>query len=112
MLEVWNLMHDPRVHTVVGPMCRWEKARGPGGKEGLVRKDPRWLTSSKDMADVLCADGCWKHEHHHVPLIGRRGTDAAASVPHRNADGNTSRKVECCKQRNDVSDDHDDNRVC
>ena len=40
-----------------------------------------WITSSKEIADVLRGDGRWKHEHRHVHLIGGKRAEAAAEYP-------------------------------
>ena len=54
---------------------------GPDGREGFVRKETCWMTSSAEIADVLRGDGRWKHEHRHVHLIGGRRAAAAAEYP-------------------------------
>ena len=41
------------------------------GKEGFVMKESGWLTSSKEIADVLRAGDSWKHDHRHVHVISR-----------------------------------------
>ena len=50
------------------------------GKEGFVMKESGWLTSSKEIADVLGADGSWKHDRRHVHMISRSEI-ARANLP-------------------------------
>ena len=58
MPEVQSLVSDPRGHIIDGPMCRWSTmAQGSNTKEEFMRKQTRWLTRSKEIADVLCGDG-------------------------------------------------------
>ena len=55
MLEVQSVVSDPRVDSIDGPMCRWSfKARGPNDEAEFMRKPTRWITSSREMAEVLC----------------------------------------------------------
>ena len=62
MPEVQSLVND-------GPMCRWSlKARG--SKAEFMRKQTRWLTSSKEIAEVLRGDGRWKRDRRHVHMTG------------------------------------------
>ena len=42
------------------------KARGSNDKEEFMRKQTRWVTSSKEIAEVLCGDGRWKRDRRHV----------------------------------------------
>ena len=52
MPELQALASDPRVYSIGGPMCRWSmKARRSNNKEEFMRKQTRWLTSSKETAD-------------------------------------------------------------
>ena len=56
--EVQSLINDPRVYSIDGPMCRWSlKARGSKDKTGFMRKRTRWITSPKEIAEVLRGDG-------------------------------------------------------
>ena len=60
MPEVQSLVSDPRVHSIDGPMCRWSlEARGSNEKVKFMRKQTRWITSSKEIAELLreMADG-------------------------------------------------------
>ena len=53
MPEVQPLVIDPRVRSISCPMCRWSlKARGSKKKVELIRKQSRWITSSRDTAEV------------------------------------------------------------
>ena len=63
MLEVQALVSDPRVHGIDGPMCSWSlKARGSNHKVEFMRKQTRWLASSKEIAEVLRREGRWKRD--------------------------------------------------
>ena len=73
MLEVQSLVNDPSVYSIDGPMCRWSlKARG--SKAEFMRKQTRWLTSSKEIAEVLRGDGRWKRDRRHIHMKGKRET--------------------------------------
>ena len=75
MLEVQSLVSDPRVHSIDGPMCRWSlKARGSNEKVEFMRKQTRWITSSKEIAEVLRGDGRWKRDRRHVHMTGKSET--------------------------------------
>ena len=75
MPEVQSLLRDPRVHSIDGPMCRWSlKARGLNEKVEFMRKQMRWITSSKEIADVLRGDGRWKRDRVHVHMTGKPET--------------------------------------
>ena len=75
MPEVQSLVSDPRVRSIDGPMCRWSlKARGSKGTVEFMRKQTRWLTSSKEMAEVLRGDGRWKRDRRHVHMTGKPET--------------------------------------
>ena len=75
MLEVQSLVSDPRVHSVGGPMCRWSlKARGSNEKVEFMRKQTRWITSSKEIAEVLRGDGRWKRDKRFVHMTGKLET--------------------------------------
>ena len=51
--EVKELQEAEGVYCVEGPMCRWHmKSEGAQG-EGYVRKQTKWLTNSKVLADIL-----------------------------------------------------------
>ena len=55
---VQSLASDPTVRSIDGPMCRWSlKARGSNDKVEFMRKQTRWLTSSKEIAEVLRVTG-------------------------------------------------------
>ena len=58
MPEVQSLINDPRVYSIDGTMCRWSlKARGSNERMEFIRKQTRWLASSKEIAEVLRGDG-------------------------------------------------------
>ena len=58
MPEVQSLINDPRVYSIDGPMCLWSlRTRGLKNKTEFMRKRTRWITSSKEIAEVLCGDG-------------------------------------------------------
>ena len=53
-LGVKSLVSDPREYSTDGPMCRWSlKGRGSNDKAEFMRKPTRWLTSAKEIAEVL-----------------------------------------------------------
>ena len=61
MPEVHSLIDDPRVYSIDGPMCRWSlRTRGSGNKTEFMRKRTRWITSSKEIVEILRGDGRWK----------------------------------------------------
>ena len=69
------LVSDPRVRSTEGPMCRWSlKARGSNEKVEFIRKQTRWITSSKEIAEVLRGDGRWKRDRRHVHMTGKSET--------------------------------------
>ena len=71
--EVQSRVKDPIVHSIDGPMCRWSlKARG--SKAEFMRKQTRWLTSSKEIAEVLRGDGRWKRDRRHIHMTGKSET--------------------------------------
>ena len=73
MLEVQSLINDPRVYSTDGPMCRWSlKARGSKAK--FMRKHRRWITSSKEIAELLRGDGRWKRDKRLVHMTGKPET--------------------------------------
>ena len=73
--EVQSFVSDPRVHSIDGPMCRWSlKARGSNEKAELMRKQIRWITSAKEIAEVLRGDGQWKRDRRHVHMTGKSET--------------------------------------
>ena len=75
MPEVQPLVSDPRVYSIDGPMCRWSlKARGSSEKVEFMRKQTRWITSSKDIAEVLRGDGRWKRDRRQVHMTGKSET--------------------------------------
>ena len=75
MPEVQSLVSDPRVHSIDGPMRRWSlKARGSSEKVGFVKKQTRWITGSKEIAEVVRGDGRWKRDRRHVHMTGKSKT--------------------------------------
>ena len=73
MPEVQSFINDPRVYSIDGPMCRWSlKTRG--SKTELMRKQTRWITSSKEIAEVLRGDGRWKRDKRFVHMTGKTET--------------------------------------
>ena len=76
MPEVQSLASDPRVHIIDGPMCRWIlKARGSNERVQFMRKQMRWITSSKEIAEVLRGDGRWKRDRKHAHVTGKSETE-------------------------------------
>ena len=75
MSEVQSLVSDPRVYSIDGPMRRWSlKARGANDKTEFMRKRTRWITSSKEIAEVLRGDGRWKRDKRFVHMTGKSET--------------------------------------
>ena len=73
MPEVQSLINDPRVYSFDGPMCRWSlKARE--SKAEFMRKQTRWLTSSKEIAEILRGGGRWKRDKKFVHMRGKSET--------------------------------------
>ena len=76
-LEVQSLVSDPREYTIDGPMCRWSlKSRGSDDKTVFMfkRKPTRWLTMSKEIAEVLRGDDRWKRDRRYVRMTGKSET--------------------------------------
>ena len=72
MPEVQSVVSDPRVDSIDGPMCRWSfKARGSNDEAEFMRKPTRWITSSKEIAEVLRGDGRWKRDKRFVHMTGK-----------------------------------------
>ena len=68
MPEVQSLVSDPRVYSIDGPMCCWSlKARG--SKAEFMRKQTRWFTSSKEIAEALRGDSRWKRDRRHIQTV-------------------------------------------
>ena len=79
MPEVQSLVGDPRVYSIDGPMCRWSlKARV--SKAELMRKQTRWITSPKGIAEVLRGDGRWKRDKRFVHMTGK--SETVSEYPH------------------------------
>ena len=70
MPEVQSLFNDPRVYSIDGPICRWSLKN----KTEFMRKRTRWLTSSKEIAEVLRGDGRWKRDKRFVHMTGKSET--------------------------------------
>ena len=64
-----SLINDLRVYSIDGPMCRWSlRTRGSKDKTEFMRKRTRWITSSKEIAEVLRGGGRWKRDKRHVHM--------------------------------------------
>ena len=75
MPEVQSLINDPRVYSIDGPMCRWSlRTQGSKDKTEFMRKRTRWITSSKEIAEVLRGDGRWKRDKRFVHMTGKSET--------------------------------------
>ena len=75
MPDVQSLINDPRVYSIDGPMCRWSlRTRGTKDKTEFMRKRIRWITSSKEIAEVLRGDGRWKRDKRFVHMTGKSET--------------------------------------
>jgi len=84
--EIKELERDRRAYKVTGPMCRWEmKAVDNNSFEGYVRKETSFLTSSKEVADMLsgkCANTLGHGVvHRHFHLVGGDRARMAAEYP-------------------------------
>ena len=63
------------VHSIDGPMCRWSlRTRELKNKTEFMRKRTRWLTSSKEIAEVLRGDGRWKRDKRFVHMTEKPET--------------------------------------
>ena len=61
--------------TALIPMCRWSlKARGSNEKVEFMRRQTRWITSSKEIAELLRGNGRWKRDRWHVHMTGKSET--------------------------------------
>ena len=62
------------VYTVSGPMCFWNmKLKTPKLGAGKVYKNTKWVTNSREIAEVLdqyCTNRCGGPIHRHIPLVG------------------------------------------
>ena len=75
MPEIQSLINDPRVYSIDGPVCRWSlRTRGSKDKTEFMRKRTRWITSSKEIAEVLRGDGRWKRDKRFVHMTGQSET--------------------------------------
>ena len=75
MPEVQSLINDPKVYSIDGPLCRWSlRTRGIKDKTEFMRKRTRWITSSKEIAEVLRGDGRWKRDKRFVHVTGNSET--------------------------------------
>ena len=71
----FDLINDPRVYSIDGPMCRWSlRTRGLKNKTEFMRKRTRWITNSKEIAEVLRGDGRWKRDKRFVYMTGKSET--------------------------------------
>ena len=65
-----ELQSDARVHTVSGPMCRWEIISEDAKGLGYVRKETQFVTNSRTLAELL--NGTCEGGHRHAHLINGR----------------------------------------
>ena len=73
MPEIQSLINDPRVYSIDGPTCHWI-LRTRESKTEFMRKRTRWITISKEIAQVLRGDGRWKSEKRFVHMTGKSET--------------------------------------
>ena len=52
----------------------FENLRGSNNKTEFMRKQTRWITSSKESAEVLREDGRWKRDRRFVHMTGKSET--------------------------------------
>ena len=86
MPEMKALADDPRVYVVKGPMCNWSMMlEDDNGIKGYVRKETKWMTSSKELAEILegiCSNFTGTQPwHRHVHLVGNNRAQLAAVYP-------------------------------
>ena len=75
MPEFQSLVSDPRVYSIDDPMCRWSlRARRSDEKLEFMRKQTRWITSFKEIPEVLRGECRWKCESRHVHMTGKAET--------------------------------------
>ena len=102
MPEVQSLVSDPRVYSIDGPMCRWSlRARGTKDKTEFMRKQTRWLTRSREIAEVLRGDCRWKSDGGVVHMTGKSETVSeypASPVVAMLKSHQTSNDFRCCHQ--------------
>ena len=91
-----------RVYSIDGPMCRWSlRTRGLKNETEFVRKRTRWLTNSKEIAQVLRGDGKWKRDKRFVHMTGKSETvsEYPASLVYSNVESHqTSNDFRWCDQ--------------
>ena len=72
--EMIELQRMDGVYTVSGPMCFWNmKLKTPKLGAGKVYKNTKWVTNSREIAEVLdqyCTNRCGGPIHRHIPLVG------------------------------------------
>ena len=73
MPEVQSLINDPKSvqHRWSDVSLEGLRTRGLKNKTEFMRKRTRWLTSSKDIAEVLRGDGRWKGDKRFVHMTGK-----------------------------------------
>ena len=82
--EIKELQETEGVYCVEGPMCRWHMKSEDAQGEGYVRKQTKWLTNSKVLADILdgeCSNKKGNTWHRHVQLINGRASEAKVYPP-------------------------------
>ena len=72
--EMVDLQRMDGVYTVSGPMCFWNmRLKTPKLGAGKVYKNTKWVTNSREIAEVLdqyCMNRCGGPIHRHIPLVG------------------------------------------
>ena len=75
MPEVQSLINVSREYSIDGPLCRWSlRTRGSKDKTEFMRKRTRWITSSKEIAEVLRGNGRCKRDKRIVHMTGNSET--------------------------------------
>ena len=69
--EQMNIFLDAREQSMNSFV---QKARGSNEKVDFMRKQTRWITCSKEIAEVLRGDGRWKRDRRHVHMTGKSET--------------------------------------
>ena len=77
--KVIRLQDLDGVHTVQGPMCRWDMVSEDSQGVGYVKKDTKYITNSEEVARIL--NGSCSGTHRHVHLINGRAKFAQKYPP-------------------------------
>ena len=83
--EMQDLMSDPSVETVKGPMCKWDMVREDEQGVAYIRKHTGWTTNCPRLARILegectnvTGEAPW---HRHIQLINNKARWARVYPP-------------------------------